>query len=329
MARKIWIPPLVLFCVVATLFVEQGHLIHTVLSPLTTNNLLQFNSNGSSNPLFSNGTSVPLTSTIGTDNKSFSSHTNNNTSASKWGPDGKPKVLKRNEGSWPKSLTRRPRPVSTTRLKSEFERFGGTISSVKTGNLTDSTSCVLVAATGAGYRYSNGWVSNRQSEGIPFVLFEVSSVRMGELSPHYARIPALLATARSLPEARYLVYTDVDTLVDFGIACDLVRKHTGKSMSITYKIENNRRAIRTNWFVLHAWDERAEHLMLTWLHSGRQVFLQDQTVLNELYTRKQWIRDKIQIVRVGVDFARAEIRHCGGYMKERDKCIDSLKMPAL
>ncbi len=326
MARKTWIAPLVLFCVLTTLLVQQRHLIHTVLFPLTTNNLQQFNSNASRNPFFSNATSVVLTSATSTDNKSSLSHASNITSASKLGPRKKSNVLKRIRGSLSKSLTRRPRPVSKTRLKSEFERFGSILSSVETGNLTYSSSCVLVAAANTGYRYSKAWVSNRRAEGIPFVLFEVKNVRMGELAAHYARIPALLATVRTLPRARYLVYTDVDTLVDFDIACTRVRKHLGKALSITYKMEHRRRVIRTNWFVIHAWHRRAQHLLLTWLYNGRQVHLQDQTVLNELYARKQWIRDNILPVPLNDDFGRAEIRHCGSYLRARDKCIRSLKM---
>ena len=218
------------------------------------------------------------------------------------------------------------RPVSKPRLVKEFERFGNIVSSVKTGNLTYSSSCVLVAATGTGYRYSAAWISNRRSEGVPFVLFEVEKMRMGELSSHYARIPALLATSKTIPRARYLVYTDVDTLVNFDVICAGARNHPRKSLSISYKVERSRRIIRTNFFVFHPCHRRAEHLMLTWLYAGRDVSFQDQTVLNELYNQKKWIRDSVQLVKVGKDLGRAEIRHCGSYRPDRNKCMMTLRM---
>ena len=294
MKRIPWIPTLVFLCILVMLYLERRHLVPNTLMRMTTTDFQQFNS---------------------TDLR-----------ASNYGSNNPSNVLETINHSSPESFIQTPCPVSKNHLKSEFERSGSILSSVETSNLTYSSSCVLVAATSTGYRYSKAWASNRRAEGIPFVLFEVKNVRMGELAAHYARIPALLATARSLPRARYLVYTDVDTLVDFDIACTRVREHPGKALSITYKIEKRRRVIRTNWFVIHAWHRRAQHLLLTWLYSGRQVYLQDQTVLNELYARKQWIRDNILPVPLNDDFGRAEIRHCGSYLRARDKCIRSLKM---
>lgn len=220
-------------------------------------------------------------------------------------------------------------------FSTEFEKLGTKLLSVTSsvgrgGRDIRDEPCVLIASTTVNYSWAKGFADRRTSQDAPYILFEVAMIRKGQLAKYWARLPALLATLRVLTKARFLVYTDVDTVVNWPFVCELGNR-TEKAMTISYKIWPPRTQtrepevhIRTNWFVLRTAHPVTEYLLYSWYYKGRNVALQDQRILNEIWHNESWAKEVINILPVGKHpVRRTELLQCGSWLKpkKRAKCL--------
>lgn len=209
-------------------------------------------------------------------------------------------------------------------LREQFALTGSQIGVVNTSlslmRILPGTA-ILLAATNMGYKYSSQWIERQRAEENPFIFIGVTSIRHGELSAHYARIPGVLAVRNCLPRAAYIVYSDIDTLVDFQaaekIAPELTKKHP---FVISFKVEHEKRVYRTNFFIVRSASEKIPRMMRKWLDNGRNVYLQDQRVFNELYDNAREFRTLVRCVFVR-DLASVELCHCHSGRNQRDACM--------
>jgi len=204
-----------------------------------------------------------------------------------------------------------------------------------------NASCVLIGTSQPNYRYAPHWIAHHRAAAVPFIHFTTGGLaRHGrKLAPHYGRIFALTAAHNVLPRVRTFVYTDMDVAVNFDNACKLDMY----PMAISWKHPDSKVPfkviLRTSSFVVNPTmrntntnsrskysmykDTPGERLLRAWMDHARNVFLQDQTVLNELYRDDQWARDNIHLLRPKKTSDVVESDHCGSYMppSQRDACI--------
>lgn len=180
------------------------------------------------------------------------------------------------------------------RFKMELEAIGTKLYKLRTGGEVAQSKCVMVAATGANYSWTREWAEARTRQKIPFVLLELSGIRNGELKDVWARVPALIATYRVLAQADILVYTDIDMRVQWPLVCHIAGN---KAMTISWKWTSKKhwKTLDPNWFVIRASHPKTENLLHSWYYSGRDVFMQSRTVLNELY-RRNWVRESVEAI---------------------------------
>lgn len=214
-------------------------------------------------------------------------------------------------------------------LRSEFAGYGSELLSVKASFALGSRNVsgpVLLSAANAGYRFAGLWMKLRRAEGTPFVTFATGPrMRRGELSPNYARLPAVLASITCLPNIRRFVYTDMDTLVDLRVI-DTLANETSRPFTISWKKGYNgteKRVLRTNWFSITNGRNDAVHLLRTWFYNGRKSMYEDQDVLNDLYVKKKWLRDDVQALFLD-QLRGAERNHCYSATVNRTDCMRSL-----
>lgn len=218
-------------------------------------------------------------------------------------------------------------------FKEEVEHVGTRFHNIVTGGDVENARCVLVAATGPNYDFAKSWAENRRREDVPFVHVEVSDIRNGELNANWARLPALIAAKRAFPLAELLVYTDIDTLIDWPLVCKFASK---SAMTISYKMvpaciarPDNKFCLRSNWFIIRTAHKETSHLLYAWYYTGRHVQLQDQTVLNELYRKKRWVEASITALKVGNwPHKIIELKHCGSWLagNTRIRCLSGLQL---
>lgn len=215
-----------------------------------------------------------------------------------------------------------------TIFKQEIESYGTRFHNLVTGGDVKNARCVMIAATGPNYSFAKSWAENRRYEGVPFVHVSMSDIRNNELNSNWARLPALFAAKRALPLAKLLVYTDIDTLLNWPLAC----KHASKAaMTISYKLEGKARRLelRSNWFIVRTTHEGINHLLHSWYYKGRDVRWQDQKILNELYRNKRWLNNSITALKTGEWPHKAiELQHCGSWLKRpnRVRCLNQLRL---
>ncbi len=215
-------------------------------------------------------------------------------------------------------------------LQTHFEKYGSSLDDVMLSPLLSRSRdryppVLLVAASNKEYKYASAWQQHRTDENVPFVLFKTQgTLRNGELTPHYARVPSLLAVIACLPGAHLLAYSDMDTLLDVAHIPALATK-SSRPVTISWKIERRSKTFRTNWFLVKSRHPEATHFLLTWFYNGRRALYQDQTVLNDLYRRKLWFREAIHAVDVRF-VQHVELRHCYSALKNRRKCMESLQL---
>jgi hypothetical protein len=230
-----------------------------------------------------------------------------------------------------------------TCLKAEFKKYGATLIEVQlSADLIGSDqkrkpSLVMIASGNGGYKYAPTWMKNRQQDGASYARFTSSAtIRNGELTSHYSRIPSLLASMVCLPHVPAFVYTDMDTLIDYRKVQELV-SNSACPVAISWKEAAKSRlsmrqpgqVMRTNWFMVKNNRPGVLHFLLTWYYNGRTAKHQDQTIFNELFAEKPWFRDMLYAIRVGTPLWNSiELKHCFSGLQERQRtqCIESLTL---
>lgn len=215
-------------------------------------------------------------------------------------------------------------------LHYELSETGSYATRIVTGGNVRTAKYVMVGATATSYGYAKYWQQLRTNEGIPFVYFGTHSLRSGELPAHYGRIPALLAVRNCLPQAEHLIYCDADAILNWPAVCKAADKwvKVGRPLSITWRetrLRRNGMELRTHFFVIHTNLHGAAHILHTWLYNGRHVHVQDQTVINELYGRKRWVRQLVNAVHRRHTMKSIELEHCGSFIAKRATCMKTLK----
>lgn len=213
-------------------------------------------------------------------------------------------------------------------LRNEFEAAGASAKIIIMGDNLRTSSHALVAGTDYGYPFAKPWVALRKAERIPFVYFGTSELRGGELPGHYARIPALLAARACLPNTYHLIYCDTDALLDWPGIVSAANSWIlqRKPLSISWRTtpyRSNRIEARTHFFVVHTHVKGALHVLNTWWYNGRNVHVQDQTVFNELYLKKGWFRNLVNLVH-RKHTRHIELAHCATFIRERMRCMGNM-----
>lgn len=234
------------------------------------------------------------------------------------------------------------------KLEKQFRHLNSTLVAVTSADerVLRKASCVLIATSQPNYRYTKRWIQRQRKRRIAFIHFTTGKLKYGskngkKLPPHYGRIFALLAARAVLPKVRTFVYTDIDTAINFKRACKLnthpmtvswkPQTYTG-GMGMGMGIGKGKKILRTAWLVYNPKVSGSSNdkkrfaparLLQAWLKHARNVHLQDQTVLNELYRGKAWVRDYIRLFTPKKSAAKIDRGHCGSYMdqKKRDTCI--------
>lgn len=213
-----------------------------------------------------------------------------------------------------------------TCIRAEFAALGSELDELVFNGRVETFDYVLIAATNRGYAYAKQWMRLRTLEGIPFVYFGTKMLRNGELKAYFGRLPALLAARACLPNSKYLVYTDVDTLIDWR-ETRTVATMSSLPLSITWrptKYRKNGLEMRTNFFLVRAQQPRAVHVLRTWFYLGRHARIEDQTIFNELYAARSWFRDLTHLIP-RENLTQVELHHCGSFVPDRKGCMRSME----
>lgn len=203
-------------------------------------------------------------------------------------------------------------------IREAFRAVGSQLDSVEMSRSAYSARALLVAAVDPSYPYGDMWLNERQRDGIPFVLFRVSEVRHGDLGPHWARLPALLATQECF-DAKDVVYSDVDTLLYWPEVLKFASANPQYPVIASAENINdgNDPVVYTDVLVLRP-HQAATHLLNGWYYSGSDQ--DDQRSFNQLFVQRSWFRNIVHVVHRNL-FKKFELHHCDSSRTDRATCL--------
>ena len=180
-----------------------------------------------------------------------------------------------------------------------------------------NASCLIFSCSPPDYYLVNVGlaVNNRSNVVCDRAHFYVRTVTLpggATVKPHWCRVALLLTRKEIFTAYKAVMYVDADVVYSEKKMLEEAEKKP--RFMISYKVESGRDVLRTSWFLIAVWGDWIEALVLRWALAWRDTYLQDQAVFNELYGCKD-------VTCVPVEKDDVEIKHCGSYIKDREKCM--------